>query len=257
MVKMSFLGDFSAFLLICLTFGLILAGLTIWLYRKAKYLSAIFCSMAAVFSVFSMPAMPIFISAFCFTWAVNDRQNLDFIMSVDASDGGGAYALYEHLSGFSDLNWTVYFIPPEMNVDALEGQAPNYYGADLNLGPDEDYGVLWNWSEGGEFVNDPEIEILDSRYLVMRRGGLLHGIYDIEAKQAIFNESSPWHVYEYGKTAEEEWARNPTTEGYDTFEEWYRVEVHECMEQFLTDPDNHSGLCGESHQGNSFWVTEE
>jgi hypothetical protein len=73
----------------------------------------------------------------------------------------------------------------------------------------------------------------------------------------VFNENSPWHVYEYGRTAEEGWAKNPTTEGYDSFEDWYRVEVHECMERFLKDPDNGSRLCGDVSEDHYLEVIDE
>jgi hypothetical protein len=62
----------------------------------------------------------------------------------------------------------------------------------------------------------------------------------------VFNGDSPWHVYEYGRTAKGDWAKNPTTEGYETFEDWYYVEVYECTEwllKTLTMARAYAGIC--------------
>jgi|GEM_PF-3011548 len=241
-----FFDNFFLFLSICVFVGFLLLGLTIWLYKKAKYRSAIICGMGSVFSIFSLPFLPIILGGFYYVWGLADAQNLKFIMSVEAADGKGRYALYESLSGFDDLNWIVYLMPPGFEADALDGQAPTHFEEYSEPDQTREYVVLWNWSEGANFLENPEIEILDGRFLVMRRGGLLHGVYDISNEEEVFNESSPWHVYQYGSTAEEDWAINPTTEGYDTFEDWYRVEMHDCMARFLEDPDSHSRLCGDA-----------
>lgn len=55
--------------------------------------------------------------------------------------------------------------------------------------------VLSNYEESSMLSHDAKLNIINKRFLVFSRGGLMFGLYDIALKKAIVNNGSPWHSW--------------------------------------------------------------
>jgi len=116
--------------------------------------------------------------------AVNWVGCKEFVQKVPSPDGRYWYSLFWDHAGFGDPSWHVYQVPSAVDVESMC----------VERGTD-DSALFANYSEAGEDCEDAGIEVLRGKYLVMRRGGLFHSLYDISQGRLLVNEWSPFGAY--------------------------------------------------------------
>ena len=107
-----------------------------------------------------------------------------FVQKLPSPDGKHWYVLFWDHDGPGDPSWHGYEVPSAVEVESL------------CVKRDEDDSALFaNYSEAGEDTEDAGIEIIQGKYLVMRRGGLYHSLYDIGQAKVLVNEWCPYAAY--------------------------------------------------------------
>lgn len=112
------------------------------------------------------------------------------VQDVEMPDGS-VFALYEDGAGAGDLAFS---------VCRLRGDA-SWWEARLRSGKRAPCEVLWNYSEAGHDTDGARIDVVSGRYLVMSRGGLYYGLYDIREDRSLSDVASPWHSFLESRSA--------------------------------------------------------
>ena len=94
--------------------------------------------------------------------------------------------------------------------------------------------IFWNYSESGNNIENPKIEIVNNRYLVFSRGGYYHSLYDIKNKKVLVNDESPWGSFllsEEYKLLDED---DTTEDMYFYMDKWVNRNLHTKIKQMIT-----------------------
>ncbi len=116
------------------------------------------------------------------TWYQNNYKSL--IQTLEAPSQNEEFVLLTDISGFDDRAWYVYQLPLGAALTK-----------EMKSGHDKTGVLFWNYSEAGDHYDNSRIEILKDRYLVFSRGGLNHSLYDLQTRQVLVNDESPWHSF--------------------------------------------------------------
>jgi len=120
-------------------------------------------------------------------WYQNNFKTL--IQTVVLKENDIKFLLFTDLAGFGDRSWSVYELPVKSIITKDIKKARNKVGV-----------IFWNYSESGNNIENPKIEIVNNRYLVFSRGGYYHSLYDIKNKKVLVNDESPWGSFLLGVT---------------------------------------------------------
>jgi hypothetical protein len=155
------------------------------------------------------------------------------IQCLDSPDGEHKYALYHDVAGGDDHEWFVTKLKVYENPDALI--VPKSF---MNCStPEErewmDKTILFNWSEAGEHRENPHIKLVGDRYLVFERGGLYHGLYDIQEEETLITEESPWHSYIYSEEYESIKPQPSHEQRKQLLDDWVRRKLHEPIKEII------------------------
>jgi hypothetical protein len=156
-----------------------------------------------------------------------------YIQHIVAPDDSAQFALYTDVAGFDDVSWYVLKLDPDTDPKALN--IPKVF---TRASTDSEKAwmaktLFWNWSEAGHHNADPQIKIVKDRYLVFVRGGLNHALYDIQTKEVLVSEVSPWH----GLVASGEYDPmdpEPSVEEVtELMDAWVRQHLHDPIERIV------------------------
>jgi len=117
-----------------------------------------------------------------------DNKNIQFVLFTD-------------ISGFGDRAWYVYQLPADGEISK-----------GMRTGHDTRGVIFWNYSEAGYHYENPKIEIQSNKFLVFSRGGLYHSLYNIETKEVLVNEESPWGAFLSGLESKNSANKQPNRE---------------------------------------------
>ncbi len=125
------------------------------------------------------------------------NKYLQYQQHLSSPDKDHIFVLLHDYNGVGDPSWHVFRF--SNNVDPKNVKIPAGYTNELT---DEDKEwsskmLMWNWSEAGDHMANPHIEIIKNRYLVFVRGDIYLGLYDIKADKTLIDDHSPWHTYIY------------------------------------------------------------
>jgi len=155
----------------------------------------------------------------CCVLAGCEVQYLDFQQKIVSPDGQRVFALFSDYYGIGDPSWYVFVLD--------SSQKPEQMSMPLNCWnkrPRADWLVMRNWSESGVDMGDPHIELIDDRYLVMVRGGLYHGVYNVQTDITLFQDICPWHTWYTGT----EGAKGINYEDHKPIlHDWEKATIHE------------------------------
>ncbi len=145
-----------------------------------------------------------------------------FVQKIRSPDSQWWFALFADTAGFGDPSWYLYRFPATAHVENLKIERGSDSGA-----------IFWNYSEGGDQINNPKIELVGNRYIVFTRGGLYHSLCDIQENRVLVNNVSPYHAVVY---SEEYKKLNPTPSVGETgrmIKEWKTRNLHEPIEKVI------------------------
>ncbi len=153
-------------------------------------------------------------------WYQNNFKTL--IQTVVLKENDIKFLLFTDLAGFGDRSWSVYELPVKSIITKDIKKARDKVGV-----------IFWNYSESGNNIENPKIEIVNNRYLVFSRGGYYHSLYDIKNKKVLVNDESPWGSFllseEYTLLDEDY-----TTEDMHFYmDKWVNRNLHAKIEQMI------------------------
>jgi len=161
-------------------------------------------------------------------WCVSViRDSIEYkflIQAVESPVSEDWLVLMGDSAGFGDLSWHVYEIPRSTDPEDVRIQRGFGEGA-----------LFENYSEAGHHTASPKISIVGGRYLVFDRGGLHHSLYDLERREIIVNEGSPWNAFRdssYYRALEEKPTLEQETPHVDT---WKRSILHDPIERLIRE----------------------
>ena len=169
----------------------------IYFYKRGKKVLGAIVSLLGVGCVWTIVLPEILVLLFAFTF--QPQKYLTFQEKLMSPDGTAWFALYHDYSGIGDPEWHVFKIPIGEDSKSLKIPAA-YWSIDSDANDFwKNRMLMWNWSEAGNHVSNPHIEVIGRRYLVFIRGGYYHGLYDIDENKTLITDTSPWHslVYSY------------------------------------------------------------
>lgn len=153
--------------------------------------------------------------------------NLAFDEKIKSPDGTSWFALYHDYGGFGDPEWDIFKIPIEEIPEKLKIPC-GYNFADSSK---SDFWkkrmLMWNWSEGGNHTSNPHIKMFKNRYIVFIRGGLYHGLYDIEEDRTLITDESPWHSFMHSD------GRKSSINRDKEIDQWVRDNLHNPIKEII------------------------
>lgn len=159
-------------------------------------------------------------------WYQNNYKSL--LQTLESPDYNIQFVLLTEIAGFEDRSWYVYQLPVGAGVTKQMKTGHNREGA-----------LFWNYSEGGDHYDDPKIEIRKKKYLVFSRGGFYHSLYDIEKKQVLVNDFSPWGSYKSSEEGKKFSGVRYTKEVLAAMEkgmdDWVQKNLHSKIEKILSN----------------------
>ena len=169
----------------------------IYFYKKGKRILGVIVSILGIGCVWTIVLPVILILLFVLTF--KPQEYLTFQEKLISPYGTAWFALYHNYSGIGDPDWHVLKIPVDEDPESLKiPVAYEFTDPDMN-----DFWknrmLMWNWSEAGNHVSNPHIEIIGRKYLVFIRGGYYHGLYDIDEDKTLITDTSPWHSFVYSE----------------------------------------------------------
>ncbi len=163
-----------------------------------------------VLAVVIIPALLFGVLAFEL-WYSNNYKSVVQVLETDYEKR--RFVLMTDIAGLGDQSWYVYQTRSDEELTDAMREGHNRRGA-----------LLWNYSETGDHTSEPEIEIVDERYLVFSRGGLFHALYDLEGRRVLINEESPWGAFLLVSENNADQSGNSLEERQRTFHQW-KIEV--------------------------------
>lgn len=118
--------------------------------------------------------------------------HLNYIESLLSPDNESIFVLYDDSAFAGDQSWHIFKF--DKSTDVVNRQIPSNYRGDED-GRWLAKQIMWNYSEGGYDLQDAHIDIIDESYLVFKRGGLYHSLYDIKTDRVLIEDHSPWHSW--------------------------------------------------------------
>lgn len=124
-----------------------------------------------------------------FTLMSCSEYSLRFRQQIESPDGKYNYCLYTSHGGIGDPAY--YVLRLDKSLDPIQvcsdsGSVENYQKWTNNNE------ILSNYDEAGLYTSNPEIKLINNRFLVLSRGGFYFGLYDIKYEKEVFNSFSPW-----------------------------------------------------------------
>ena len=136
----------------------------------------------------------VFIITIIFSLISCDSNYLHYLQHIETEDSDYNYSLYNDGVGIGDPGYYVLKLDKTINPKELYIKWNFRTGTDSK---DIDWitkkQILFNYDEAGLFTQNPKIEIINDRFLVMSRGGFYFGLYDIKFQKDTFNIGSPWN----------------------------------------------------------------
>ena len=157
---------------------------------------------------------------------------VDYMSKIEMNQGSFDYALYGDGVGIGDPGYYVLKIekgvkPEDVNIDWTFNDGVNREQEQWR----RERTILSNYAEAGYFLDDPKIELLHNRFIVMSRGDIYHGLYDIKNDTTLIGSGgSPWHGFiESDKSLDhrnkEEYKRK--------YKDWMRKNYHDEIEAIM------------------------
>lgn len=146
-----------------------------------------------------------------------------FLQKIKSLDGKSYFALFADSAGFGDPSWHLYRFPKNSNVEKMK----------IHRGEDNLKAIFWNYSEGGDQIENPKIELVHDRYIVFSRGGLYHSLYDIQDNKVLVNEESPYHGLVYSDEFEKITPRPSMKETERMLKVWKIKKLHDPIEKII------------------------
>ncbi len=111
---------------------------------------------------------------------------MEFLQEIESPDGSRVFALFED-SVWDSISWHVFAF--DAGTDPAAITVPGAWEDDPDLAARS---VTWNRAGSGADLDDPHIELIDDTYLVMVRGGLYHGVYNVRTDTTLFDDIRSW-----------------------------------------------------------------
>ncbi|MBN2190284.1 MAG: hypothetical protein JW728_03640 [Candidatus Aureabacteria bacterium] len=162
---------------------------------------------------------------------------LTFIHTVDSPENNCSFALFGDYSDTKRLVWYIFrfntsaaSVPTEMPAGFLEAKDRKHMQFKDNL-------LTWNVSSANFDVYNPNIKVIEEKYLVFDRGGIHHFLYDIKNSQKLFEDNNPWLTFIYSE--EGKFIDSPTdkNEMGALFNRWKVENIHNKIEMFIKQSD--------------------
>jgi hypothetical protein len=157
-------------------------------------------------------------------WYTNNYKS--HIQTLESTDYNIQFFLLTDMSGFGDPAWYVYQTPIGASITRK-----------MKNGHDDEEGVLfWNYSEAGDHSYNAKIELYKKKFLVFSRGDFYYSLYNVETKQVIVNDLSPWHSFRQADEANKP-SSNPMTqeERNKKMDNWVQKNLHLKIEKILNN----------------------
>jgi hypothetical protein len=125
------------------------------------------------------------------------NRSLSYQSSIESSDGKYNYCLFTENGGIGDPGF--YVLKLDKNIDPTKIQEDSFNTVEYNKAKQwtDRTQVLSNYDEISLFTSNPGIELINNRFLVMKRGGYYFGLYDLKLDTPIVNVASPATEYHY------------------------------------------------------------
>ena len=157
-----------------------------------------------------------------------------YVHHVRSPDGHWQFALYGNYDGFDDRSWHVFRIdaatdPRTLVIpdDFLDGEDTIHQEWRRKL-------LFSSLSEAGHHVDDPHLVVVRDRYLVFVRGGLNHGLYDIDKNKVEFLEDFPWYAFRRSQESSALKVLGDDSES-EAMDKWVRQNLHDPIVRHMSE----------------------
>ena len=157
-----------------------------------------------------------------------------YVYHVPSPDGRWQFALYGNYDGFDDLSWHVFKIDAATDPRTLVIPDDFLHGDGTDHHEWRSKTLFSSFSEAGYHRDDPHLRVVRDRYLVFVRGGLDHGLYDIDAGKVVLNEESPRHAFKNSRNSVSMDVYQDDSES-EKMDEWVRRNLHEPIARIMSE----------------------
>lgn len=145
-----------------------------------------------------------------------NRYSLNYSAHFGSIDGRYNYCFYTTSGGMGDPGY--YLFKFDKNVD-YKTVVDSFNNVESKTGNKwlERHQMLFNYDEISLFTSNPGIELINNRFLVMKRGGYYFGLYDLKLDTPIVNVASPATEYHYSHPRNEPRDAAKEKEAYEKY----------------------------------------
>lgn len=156
---------------------------------------------------------------------------LSYLQQIKSPDGKSIYCLFLDGVGIGDPGY--YILKLDNNIDPSKV----YIKWNTKNGVSEkdskwlkDKTIFEGYEEGKYFSDNPNISIINNRFLVFSRGGLKFSLYDIELQKIIVHSGSPWNSWHETIPAE---ISNNKSKAKDSYKKWIQINLQSKIETYI------------------------
>lgn len=135
------------------------------------------------------------------------NSDFEFVQKIQSPDGKYSFCLFKR-SQFRYNDFIVLKLESKINPESLnynpDSNNPDVANSSIDLEMTKE--VLKNQERRSDFATNPNIKLVDNRFLVFSRGNFYFGLYDLKIEKSVFNEFDPFGVW----ASQNIWAKKGT-----------------------------------------------
>jgi len=163
-----------------------------------------------------------------------DGNYLHYLQHIESADGKYNYCLFRSETVFREPSYFVLKVEKEINLKKFNKLRKGTKREDWYWINDRQ--LLSNLEDSGLLIENPNIKVINSRYLVFSRGGYYFGLYDLKLDSAIVNVVNIFWEWERLPDEDNMLKKNLSRKELKReYEKWVKENLHERIEKHIAE----------------------